>query len=73
MSIQQRKYYDITVQHLERFAKEGLRTLCLGVCRNLPISIDYLEREVRANQKYMGGVYCVTYLDMKRGRQNIKR
>jgi len=32
VSIQQRKYYDITVQHLERFAKEGLRTLCLGVC-----------------------------------------
>ena len=35
-NLQQRKYYDVTVQHLERFAKEGLRTLCLGVC-HIPI------------------------------------
>jgi len=27
----QRGYYDVTINHLEEFAKEGLRTLCLGV------------------------------------------
>jgi len=27
----QRKHYDATLQHLEEFAKSGLRTLCLGV------------------------------------------
>jgi len=27
----QRKHYDVTLQHLEEFAKCGLRTLCLGV------------------------------------------
>lgn len=27
----QRRYYDSTLHHLEVFAKEGLRTLCLGV------------------------------------------
>jgi len=27
----QRRYFDVTVNHLEEFAKEGLRTLCLGV------------------------------------------
>jgi magnesium-transporting ATPase (P-type) len=27
----QRRHYDVTIQHLETFAKEGLRTLCLGV------------------------------------------
>ena len=28
---EQRRHYDSTLQHLELFAKEGLRTLCLGV------------------------------------------
>ena len=28
---QQRQHYDTTLVHLERFATEGLRTLCLGV------------------------------------------
>merc|ERR1719443_2011975 len=29
-SPEQRKFYDETIQHLEEFAKSGLRTLCLG-------------------------------------------
>ena len=31
----QRKDFDITILHLEKFAKEGLRTLCLGMA-NIP-------------------------------------
>merc|ERR1719225_629549 len=30
-SREQREFYDVTIQHLEEFAKSGLRTLCLGV------------------------------------------
>jgi len=30
-SKEQRQHYDITLQHLEEFAKDGLRTLCLAV------------------------------------------
>ena len=33
---EQRRYFNITVPHLEEFAKEGLRTLCLGVS-NVPV------------------------------------
>ena len=28
----QRAHYDSTLAQLEKFAKEGLRTLCLGFC-----------------------------------------
>ena len=43
----QRKYYDITLQHLEMFAKEGLRTLCLGVCV-IP-EPDYIKWNMKMN------------------------
>ncbi len=29
--VEHRRHYDSTLHHLELFAKEGLRTLCLGV------------------------------------------
>ena len=41
---EQRKHYDVTIQHLEAFAREGLRTLCLAV-RVIP-EVQYREWEV---------------------------
>merc|ERR1719470_652507 len=42
---EQRKHYDVTIQHLEAFAREGLRTLCLAV-RVIP-EVQYREWEVK--------------------------
>lgn len=46
-SSEQREYYDLTLQHLEKFAKEGLRTLCLGFCV-IPEQ-DYLKWNIKMN------------------------
>ena len=46
-SSEQREYYDLTLQHLEKFAKEGLRTLCLGFCV-IPEE-DYLNWNIKMN------------------------
>ena len=46
-SSQQREYYDLTLQHLEKFAKEGLRTLCLGFC--IIPEQDYLSWNMKMN------------------------
>ena len=29
-AVEQRRHYDVTIGHLESFAREGLRTLCLA-------------------------------------------
>ena len=42
---EQRRHYDVTINHLEAFAREGLRTLCLAV-RVIP-EAQYREWEVK--------------------------
>lgn len=43
LSAEQRQFHDQTLEHLELFAKEGLRTLCLGVA---DIAEDEYRRHV---------------------------
>merc|ERR1712130_792406 len=42
---EQRRHYDVTINHLETFAREGLRTLCLAV-RVIP-EADYTAWSVK--------------------------